>query len=216
MEKKEIEIAEKTPDILRLEAEIKKKKEVVNISFDDELSPTAKKVVDLIRKTRKPKKEEVKPIAEPVEEKSSKEIKDEIFKELRLEEKRYTQEIEEEPITLNGEAITPLKEDFAPLPKSISPEKIDCEPQERQILQEKEQILIETPKIPLEMKGLEKQDLESDVILLQPYENFTKICPLCKKKVKRKAVKKNGMVLTQMFKCKNKFCGFQKEITITI
>jgi hypothetical protein len=186
------EKVEKTPDILKLEQEIKKKKEVVNISFGNE---------EPIKKVRKPRTKNVEPVAEPVEKKYSQEIKEEIFKELQLEEKKYTQELEEEPQEI---------ENFLPIQKPTPLEKTQPKPQERQIPQA---IL---PKIEKIAEVLEKQDLEGDVILLKPFEDFIKICPICNKKVKKYPVKRNGKILTQLMKCKNKKCDFKKEIVMEI
>lgn len=198
------EKAEKTPELLSVEKEVKG---IVNINFgNEELSPKVKKVVDLIKKVHKPKqekvKEEIKPIAEPIEEKKySQEIKEEIFKELQIEEKKYTQELEEEPQEI---------EHFLPIQKPTPLKKIDCGSQERQIQERK------LPKIEKTAEVLEKQALEMDLILLQPYENFIKICPLCNNKVKKKLVKRDGDILRQLMKCKNKKCTFEKEIVIQI
>jgi len=47
-------------------------------------------------------------------------------------------------------------------------------------------------------------------------EQIPKKCPKCNSKILSKSVKRTGNILKQSFKCKNKKCKFEKEITITI
>jgi hypothetical protein len=204
----------KSPEILAVEREAKRNG-VVTLNFDEELSPMEKKIVGAFKKLRKPKKKEVEEekveeevkeekveeeVEEPVEE-IIEEPEEEPEEEPALEEKKYTQEIEEEPL------LDPFED---PLHNIALPEKTHPKPQERQIQQEKPK------KFEQNFKFLEKEDLSKDFILLEPFEDFVKVCPVCNTKVKKLKVQRKGVILTQLLKCKNKKCNFQKEFVFEI
>lgn len=85
-------------------------------------------------------------------------------------------------------------------------ERIRLEEELKRIEEEKNKF-IETQEIPKETQ---------EVKLITENEILLKICPICNSKVKRKPVKQIGLTLIQQFKCKNKKCDFQKEISIRI
>jgi hypothetical protein len=60
-----------------------------------------------------------------------------------------------------------------------------------------------------------KED-ESIKLISELKEEFIKTCPLCNHKLKRSKVKREGFILKQHIKCKNKSCNFAKEIIFKI
>lgn len=66
---------------------------------------------------------------------------------------------------------------------------------------------IETPQLPLIPL------ISNDKITMQTDEDYNQplICPLCNSKIKKGTTQKNGEIVSQVFKCKNKNCTFVKE-----
>jgi hypothetical protein len=68
----------------------------------------------------------------------------------------------------------------------------------------KKNIETQLPLIPL---------IPNDKITMQTDEDYNQplICPLCNSKIKKGTTQKNGEIVSQVFKCKNKNCTFVKE-----
>lgn len=86
-------------------------------------------------------------------------------------------------------------------------EKKRIEEEELKRIEEEKNKFIETQEIPKETQDI-KLIFENEILL--------KICPECSGNIERSKVKQVGLILIQQFKCKNKKCGFQKEVIFKI
>jgi len=86
-------------------------------------------------------------------------------------------------------------------------EKKRLEEEELKRIEEEKNKFIETQEIPKETQ---------EVKLISENEVLLRICPECNRKIERSKVKQIGLTLIQHFVCKNKNCGFQKEIRVGI
>lgn len=55
-----------------------------------------------------------------------------------------------------------------------------------------------------------KEEIEQEI------DQFSKHCPLCASKLKKKKIRREGNVFKQLIKCKKWSCPFEKEIVINI
>jgi len=77
----------------------------------------------------------------------------------------------------------------------------------KEIERKKEEENLLKQEIPMPSASQNIELKENDYIDLR-------ICPLCNNKLKRKKVRQENFVLTQILKCKK--CGYKKEITLKI
>lgn len=168
--------------------EAEKQKGIVQINFDDEKIP--------IQNIKKAKKSSHKPQKQEIQEKKIAETPD-------LEEiddiKQLEKEIKEKKKILK---IKKQKEEEEKL-KQI-------EAEQKRVTDEINAIKNKEVQIPQEIKDIEEVELN-----FMDNESL-KFCPICKSKIKRKAVKKDGFTLTQLLKCKNKECKWEKDLIFNI
>jgi len=105
------------------------------------------------------------------------------------------------------------EEELIKAEKKEEPETADIEenlpqPIARQITE----IDIEPPDLPQKQEVIE----EHKQVEVKPFgESYTN-CPLCNGKLKRKRLKKEGNILKQKVKCKNRRCNFEREYVFSI
>lgn len=94
---------------------------------------------------------------------------------------------------------------------ALEQERLRLEAEKRTI---EEEIRLENEKEAKERAEFLEQEFLVPIIPINP-EVFD-LCPICKKKTKKSKTKKNGNLVTQEIKCKNKLCNFSKIINLEL
>jgi hypothetical protein len=196
MKKEKEQFVEKDPFLKQIE---KQEKGIVKIEFNEEVAP--------IQSIKEPKKPRHKPQESQIPQEKAP-IPTELPEIAQDEEKH--QEIDIEQLEREIKA----KKKLLKLKKEEEKRKIEEEEQKQKIaeLEEEKKQLEESQK----QEEIAKKEEIQQVRLIPDNIEFLKTCPACHSKIWRSKVRRQGIILSQMFRCKNKACNFQKEISLRI